>query len=52
MTKYRRFEQKVAFVFSKFPKAKSGVKKFYQKLNYIRYKKNYNYRSDYPIKKN
>lgn len=51
MNSYNKIEQKVAHIFSKFPKVKSSIKKPYQKLNYIRYKKNYNYRSDYPIKK-
>jgi hypothetical protein len=47
---YSGFERKIAFVLTKFPGLKAWLKKGYQKLNYIRYKKPYNYKSDYSIK--
>lgn len=51
MAQYSGFERKIAFILTKFPGLKSGVKKIYQRLNYLRYKKNYSFKSDYSIKK-
>jgi len=51
MAQYSGFERKIAFILTKFPWIKSGVKKVYQKLNYLRYKKIYTFKSDYSIKK-
>ena len=51
MAQYSGFERKVAFILTKFPWLKSGVKKLYQRINYLRYKKNYNFKSDYGINK-
>jgi hypothetical protein len=38
-SQYGGFEKKVAFMLATFPGVKSSIKKLYQKLNYIRYKK-------------
>ncbi|MEA2018421.1 MAG: glycosyl transferase [Campylobacterota bacterium] len=51
MSQYSRFERKIAFILTKFPSLKSNIKKFYQKLNYIRYRKSYSMKSDYKITK-
>ncbi|KAB7887404.1 glycosyl transferase [Poseidonibacter ostreae] len=51
MSQYSGFERKIAFILTKFPGLKSGVKKLYQRVNYLRYKKNYNFKSDYSIKR-
>lgn len=39
MAQYNGFERKIAFILTKFPGLKAGIKKLYQRLNYIRYKK-------------
>ncbi len=46
---YNIVERKIAFLLSKFPGVKLAIKKIYQKINYIRYQKKYNFKSDYPI---
>ena len=51
MAQYSKFERRIAFILTKFPGLKSGIKKLYQRLNYIRYKKSYSFKSDYSIKK-
>lgn len=51
MAQYSKFERKIAFILVKFPRLKAGVKKLYQRFNYIRYKKPYSFKSDYSIKK-
>jgi len=51
MSQYSGFERKIAFILTKFPGLKSGIKKIYQKLNYMRYKKSYNFESNYSVKK-
>jgi len=48
---YSFFERKIAYFLNKFPRLKLFIKKQYQKINYIRYKKDYNYKSKYPITK-
>ena len=48
---YTGIERKIAFILTKFPNLKSNIKKIYQKLNYIRHKKLYNYKSEYSIAK-
>jgi hypothetical protein len=47
--KYNSFERKIAFFFTKFPVIKLAIKKAYQKLNYLRYKKKYTFKSDYEL---
>jgi hypothetical protein len=47
---YSWIDRKIAFALTKFPKLKSNIKYFYQKLNYVRYKKLYTWKSRYPIK--
>ena len=49
MSQYSGFERKIAFVLTKFPGIKQTAKKIYQKLNYIRYKKDYTFKSDYKL---
>lgn len=44
-------ERMVATLLSKFPKIKQYVKLVYQRLNYIKYKKDYPFRCDYKISK-
>ena len=51
MSQYSGFERKIAFILTKFPSVKSGIKKLYQRVNYLRYKKNYSFESDYTIKR-
>jgi len=51
MAQYSGLERKVAFILTKFPRLKSKVKRFYQRLNYLIYKKNYCFKSEYNIKK-
>ena len=48
---YSTFERKIAFVLTNFPGLKAGIKKLYQRLNFLRYKKTYSFKSDYHIKK-
>lgn len=50
-SQYSGFERKIAFILTKFPGLKLSIKKLYQRLNYIRYKKNYNFKSDYKVTK-
>ncbi len=49
--KYTRQERLVALFLSKFPRLKLSVKKMYQKLNYIKYKKDFTYKSNYSVAK-
>ena len=51
MSQYSGLERKIAFMLTKFPAVKLAIKKIYQKLNYIRYKKNYSFKSDYKLTK-
>jgi len=48
---YNSIERKVARLLSNFPELKLVIKKTYQKLNYLRYRKVYNYKIAYPIRK-
>lgn len=50
MAQYSGFERKIAFILTKFPGIKSGIKKAYQRINFLRYKKSYAFKSEYPIK--
>jgi hypothetical protein len=50
MAQYSRSERKIAFILAKFPGLKSVIKKLYQRVNFIRYKKGYTFKSEYPIK--
>lgn len=45
------FERRIAFVLTKFPKLKLFAKKSYQKINYIKHKKDYSFKSNYVIKR-
>jgi len=51
MSEYSGLERKIAFVLTQFPGVKLAVKKVYQRLNYMRYKKDYRFKSDYKITK-
>jgi hypothetical protein len=51
MTQYNKFERTIAYFLSKFPKLKLFIKKNYQRLNYIIYKKDYTYKSSYKLNK-
>lgn len=51
MAQYSGFERKVAFILTKFPGLKAGVKKSYQRLNFLRYKKTYSFKCKYVIKR-
>ena len=42
-TQYSGFERKIAFLLTKFPGVKLAIKKIYQRINYIRYKKDYSF---------
>jgi hypothetical protein len=46
---YNKWEKRVASFLSRFPKLKSYIKKNYQKLIYLIYKKDYNYKSKYKL---
>ena len=46
---YNKFEKTIAYILSKFPKLKLFIKKNYQKINYLRYKKNYTLKTKYEI---
>ncbi len=48
---YNNIERKIAFLLTKFPGVKVAIKKIYQRVNYIRYKKDYNFKSEYNKKK-
>jgi hypothetical protein len=48
---YSAKERLIARLLSKFPKLKRFAKIVYQKVNYIRHKKDYKYKSDYKITK-
>lgn len=48
---YNKIERKMAFFLTKFPKLKEIIKKTYQRLNYIKYKKKYKFSSIKNIKK-
>ena len=48
---YNKFERTIAYFLSKFPGLKLAVKKSYQKLNYLKYKKDYKVQTKYPITK-
>lgn len=49
--KYNKGERLVAALLSKFPALKGIVKKLYQRLNYIRYKKKYTFDTQYQLTK-
>ena len=51
MSQYSGFERKIAFVLTQFPGLKLAIKKVYQRLNYMRYKKDFNFKSDYNLTK-
>jgi len=51
MAQYSKLERKIAFILTKFPGLKSGVKKLYQRVNYLRYKKSHSFSSNYSIKR-
>ena len=51
MSQYSGFERKIAFVLTQFPGLKLAIKKVYQRLNYMRYKKDFNFKSDYDLTK-
>ena len=51
MNQYNGMERKIAFLLTKFPGVKLAIKKIYQRINYIRYKKDYSFKSEYNIKK-
>lgn len=48
--RYTKMERMAALVLSKFPGLKLAIKKMYQKLNYIKYKTDYTFISEYKIK--
>lgn len=50
MAQYSKLERRLSSILTKFPRLKAGVKKLYQRLNYIRYKKSYSFKSNYSIK--
>jgi len=50
MSQYNSFERKIALFISKFPMLKVLIKKIYQKINYIKYKKIYDFKSKYILK--
>jgi len=49
MSNYNFFERKLAGFLSKFPALKGEVKKLYQKINYLFYKKKYLSKTDFKI---
>ncbi|MBT5492065.1 glycosyl transferase [bacterium] len=49
--KYNKFERKIAYLLTKFPGIKLAIKKMYQRVNYLRYKKSYTFKSDFTIKR-
>ena len=51
MSEYSGLERKIAFVLTKFPAVKLAIKKVYQRLNYMRYKKDYSFKSAYKLTK-
>jgi hypothetical protein len=51
MSEYSGLERKIAFVLIQFPGLKLAIKKAYQRLNYMRYKKDYTFKSDYKLTK-
>jgi len=51
MGQYNKIERTIAYFLSKFPKLKLAIKKTYQKMNYIKYKKSYNINTKYPTRK-
>ena len=51
MSQYSGFERKIAFVLTQFPGLKLATKKVYQRLNYMRYKKDFSFKSDYNLTK-
>jgi len=48
--KYNNFERRAAQLLSRTPGLKSKLKRFYQKLNYLKYKKDYTFRVNFNIK--
>jgi Tol biopolymer transport system component len=46
---YNHLEKKIALLLSSFPSLKASVKDFYQKINYLIYKKQINYSSAFEI---
>ena len=48
---YSNIEKKIALLLIQFPQLKSNIKKIYQKINYIIYKKPYNFKSGYKIQR-
>lgn len=51
MAQYSGFERKIALFLTKFPGIKTGVKKIYQKINFLRYKKPYTFNTNKSIRK-
>ncbi len=49
MAKYTNTERKIAILLNKSPRLKQFLKKTYQKLNYILYKKKYNHKTDFVL---
>ena len=48
---YNNIEKKIALLLIQFPQLKSNIKKIYQKINYLIYKKPYNFKSSYQIQR-
>jgi hypothetical protein len=48
---FNTFEKQMAKFLSNFPQLKKKLKRFYQRILYFKFKKNYNYSSSYPINK-
>lgn len=51
MAQYSGFERKIAFILTKFPGLKTSIKKYYQKINYLRYKESFNFVCKYNIRR-
>ena len=49
--RYNRIERKIASFLNRYPKLKRQVKKAYQRINYLFYKKNTSFICSYPIQK-
>lgn len=50
MAQYNAIERRIAFLLTQFPGIKRGLKKAYQRINYLRYRKKYAYKSQYAIR--
>ncbi|MFT5759454.1 MAG: hypothetical protein ACI9LM_004220 [Alteromonadaceae bacterium] len=51
MSNYNYLERKIAFVLSKFPLVKLTIKKFYQRINSLLYKKKYTHQCNFELQK-